>query len=53
MKKYVELFLKIKVSNNKSYFVEECELINKSQKMMGLDLIIKSENTCQNPGNKE
>ena len=53
MKMYVELFLNNKVSNYKSYIVEECELINKSQKMMGLDLITKSENTCQNPGNKE
>ena len=52
MKKYVEFFLKIKISNNKFYTEEECQKINNSHQNLGLDLTIKSEETSENPGKK-
>jgi hypothetical protein len=53
MKDYVEFFLKIKIENNQHYSPEECEHINKSHQAMGFNFVIKSENTCKNPGMKQ
>ena len=38
MKDYVELFLKMKIENNKHYSPEECNRINSSHKKLGFTL---------------
>ena len=49
-KQYVECFYKMKIENTEHYTEEQCININKSFSEKGLDIEIKSEDTCSNPG---
>ena len=49
-KEYVECFYKMKIENTQFYTSEECEVINRGFKEKGLNIVIESSNTCNNPG---
>ena len=40
----------MKIENTRFYTQEQCDEINKGFKNKGLNIEIKSENTCDNPG---
>jgi hypothetical protein len=49
-KDYVACFYQMKITNTKHYTQEECSNLNKSFEAKGLNICIKSEDTCDNPG---
>ena len=49
-KEYVEFFYTMKIQNTQFYTPEQCEEINKGFNNKGLNIEIKSEYTCDNPG---
>ena len=53
MKKYVEFFLKIKTCNSGVKNAVECEELNKSHTVLGLDIHISPGETSKNPGMKQ
>ena len=52
MKEYVEEFLKMKTCNSGVKTAEECEKLNEEHRRLGLNIVIKPEETANNPGMK-
>ena len=52
MNKYVELFIKIEITNNGFLTPDQCEEINEDNELWNIDVNRKSEDTKDNPGMK-
>ena len=50
MKTFVARFFKMKIENTKNLTLDECTNINEYHASIGLNIDIKPENTCSNPG---